>query len=497
MKLHNSILLSFMFLFAEGFSIAQSKIPGIENITQKQLMETVNFLCQPDLDGRQPGSTGYKKAADFISGEFNKLGLIPMGSKGYFQEVPVEYTEITGTPVLELLSGSSIINNFVHGTEFTCRANTGSGDVTANVVFCGYGISEPDKGYDDYQGMDVNGKIVMVFKQNPSWKIEGVNYADILTRYKTHKAIEHGALAVIFVSVPNVSDPQKPIGSLMDGKGIYEKNIPQLQIDIPTANEFLAGTSYNLSQLEQRIDSLKQPFGMNLKMSGHVKVESKYYPEKTSWNVVGMLKGSSSLQNKEYIVLGAHLDHVGRQGNDLYYPGANDDASGSAAVLQMARAFVNGNVRPERSVIFVLFTSEEQGLNGSEFFAKNLPVLSEQIVAMFNLDCIGSGDSIQVGSGKSSPLLWNIARKADSVYTKKMVAQTWSGGGADATPFFNINIPTLYFVSKYSYTHLHLPTDTPETLNGDLFEKIVKLAYIAASEVLQGGYLKEPIITAP
>jgi hypothetical protein len=113
---------------------------------------------------------------------------------------------------------------------------------------------------------------------------------------------------------------------------------------------------------------------------------------------------------------------------------------------------------------------------------------------MFNLDCIGSGDSIQVGSGKSSPLLWNIAHKADSVFTKKMIAQTWSGGGADATPFFNINIPTLYFVSKYSYTHLHLPTDTPETLNGDLFEKIVKLAYITASEVAKGWYLREEIV---
>lgn len=195
--------------------------------------------------------------------------------------------------------------------------------------------------------------------------------------------------------------------------------------------------------------------------------------------------------------MGAHLDHVGRQGNNLYYPGANDNASGSAAVLQLARAFVNGNVRPARSIIFVLFTSEEQGLNGSEFFAKNLPVPLEKIVAMFNLDCIGSGDSIQVGSGKSSPVLWDIAHKNDSLYTKKMVAQTWSGGGADATPFFNIGIPTLYFVSKYSYTHLHLPTDTPETLNAELFEKIVTLAFITASEVLKGGYLREILITAP
>ena len=280
-----------------GILHAQPAIKGAEYITQTQLTETVKFLCQPGLDGRQAASDGYKKAVDYMSAEFKKLGLTPLGNNGYLQEVPVEYTEITGTPVLEILSGSRMINSFVHGTEFTCRANTGSGDVSAEVVFCGYGISEPSLGYDDYSPIDVKGKIVMVFKQNPSWKIEGLDYSDVLTRYKTKKAIEHGALAVLFVAVPNVKDPQKPIGSLMDGKGIYEINIPQLQIDIPTANEFLAGTAFSLSQLEQRIDSLKQPFGLPLKISAHVNVESKYYPQRTSWNVVGMLKGSSSVQS--------------------------------------------------------------------------------------------------------------------------------------------------------------------------------------------------------
>jgi Zn-dependent M28 family amino/carboxypeptidase len=113
---------------------------------------------------------------------------------------------------------------------------------------------------------------------------------------------------------------------------------------------------------------------------------------------------------------------------------------------------------------------------------------------MFNLDSIGSGDSIQVGNGKSSPELWNFARKIDKENFNLVVEDTWSGGGADLTPFYEKGIPGLYFVSKYSYDHLHLPTDTPETLNTVLFEKIVKLAYLTAREIADGNYHKETTI---
>jgi len=140
------------------------------------------------------------------------------------------------------------------------------------------------------------------------------------------------------------------------------------------------------------------------------------------------------------------------------------------------------------------FTAEEQGLFGSKFFVENLNIDTNKIIAMFNLDSIGSGDSIQVGNGKSSPALWNLARKIDKENFNLVVEDTWNGGGADLTPFYEIGIPGLYFVSKYSYEHLHLPTDTPETLNQNLFESIVKLAYLAARDVADGNYKREEVI---
>ena len=176
------------------------------------------------------------------------------------------------------------------------------------------------------------------------------------------------------------------------------------------------------------------------------------------------------------------------------FPGANDNASGSAGVIELAEAFQKSELRPRRSILFVLFASEEQGLFGSNHFIENIKIDSEKIVAMFNFDSIGSGDSIQVGNGKSSPKLWNLAKKIDRENFNLVVEDTWNGGGADLTPFYETGIPGLYFVSKYSYEHLHLPTDTPETLNLDLLANIVRLAYLTARDVADGNYRKETTI---
>ncbi|MBP1683647.1 MAG: putative aminopeptidase [Ignavibacteriaceae bacterium] len=210
-------------------------------------------------------------------------------------------------------------------------------------------------------------------------------------------------------------------------------------------------------------------------------------------NVVGLLEGNDPELKNEYLIIGAHLDHVGSQAG-LLFPGANDNASGSAAIFELANAFQTSSLRSKRSIIFVLFASEEQGLYGSKFFVKNMNIDTNKVIAMLNLDCIGYGDSIQIGNGKSAPELWKLTDEIDELNSNLMIKDTWKGGGADLTPFHEKGIPGLYFVSKYSYDHLHLPTDTPETLNPDLFESIVKLAYLTAREVADGNYHKETTI---
>jgi hypothetical protein len=476
-------------------SCAQPEVPGLSTITHHDLMKTVTFLASPKLAGRLSGSEGYNIAAQYVADEFAQLGLKPLGDSVFFQKLHVEYNEIYPPLKLDLLVANKLKKEYKPGTEFVCRELTGAGHVTAPVVFCGYGLSQPEIGYDEYAGIDVKGKIVLVFKPNPRWKVnDSSTWASNYPRAKAKTAAEHGAVALMIVSPPNDPNPQKAIISVLEGGGEADEHFPQIHIDIPVADEFLAGSGYTLKSLQSKIDSTRKPFSVQLSSVAEIEIHSKYTKEQPTMNVVGLLEGSDPVLKNEYLVVGGHLDHVGSQANEIYAPGANDNASGSAAVLEIAHAFIDGKVKPKRSIIFTTFASEELGLVGSKYFVDHPPVPLDKISAMINLDCIGFGDSMQVGNGKSVPVLWQIARKEDSLYTHRMVTTTWNGGGADAGPFHDKGIPAAYFVTTNSYAHLHDITDTPETLNRLLFETIVKLAYLTAYEVAQGNYIREQII---
>jgi hypothetical protein len=429
-----------------------------------------------------------------MANEFAYLDLKPLGDKKYFQNFNVEYNEILAPAKLNLIENGKVKKEFKLGNDYVFRGFTGSGHITAPIAFVGYGITNTKLKYDEYAGIDVKGKIVIAFKYSPKWRLEDkYHLGDLSLREKISNAYEHGAVAIMFVSFPNDARPQEPILSVLDGEGKQNESFPSMHIDIPVADAFLSGSGYTLKDLQTIIDSTRKPFSVPLTTTAEILATAKYNEKAETMNVVGLLEGTDPELKDEYLVIGAHLDHVGSQAGEIYAPGANDNASGSAAVLEMARNFAKSKIKPKRSIIFVLFACEEIGLYGAKHFADHSPVPVEKITAMINLDCVGFGDSIQVGNGKSAPELWQVAKRNDSLYTKQMTTNTWLGGGADATPFHQKGIPCAYFVTKNSYDHLHSITDTSETLNKELFEKIVRLAYLTASDVANGNYQREKI----
>jgi len=491
----NKILIIFFLiaflLFASSFTtiFSLSDFPGLSEIKESELKETINYLASPALKGRLAGSPEYDKAASYMADEFKKLGLKPVGDSGYFQRLNVEYNEINCPCNLNLIADDKITKEFKLGEDYSFRGFTGTVNIKAPVVFCGYGISEPTHGYDDYKDIDVKGKIVILFKQMPSWKLDSLNFNGSL-RYRSNIAAKHGAIATLYVPKPNDKNPQKPISSVLDGAGEQKVDFASLQISVATANDYFQGSGFTLLQQQLKIDSLKKPASLLLKTSAGIKVDADYTKEKRTVNILGMLEGSDPKLKNEYVYLTAHLDHVGHFG-DVFYPGANDNASGSAGVLQIARAFVRSGAKPKRSIIFTLFSAEELGLNGASYCADHPPFPIEKTIALLNMDCIGYGDSIQVGNGKSSPKLWDIAYANDEKYTKLMIKATWNGGGADAGPFHSKGVPCLYFVTTNSYKFLHLPGDTPESLNYSLYQKVLQLAYITAYQIASGDYKRE------
>jgi len=470
----------------------QTQDAGLESINSASLLQNVNVLCSKEFDGRLPGSEGYDKAAEFAVEKFEQDSLLPAGDQKYFQYFNVEYNKINSPAVFTAITPDQEYT-FQLGKDFVFRGFTGAGNLTLSVVFCGYGLSRPDLGYDDYENIDVEDKVVIVFKQNPTWKINDSTWGSEFPREKTSVAYEHGAKGILFVSRPNDENPQPLIGSVLHGEGEQILDFPQLQISIETANILLDDAQQTINECQSKIDDTKSSYSFSTETSVTINIETIYEKKAKVMNVVGLLEGSDQDLKNECLIIGAHLDHLGSQAG-LLFPGANDNASGSAAVIELAKAFQKSNTKPKRSIMFVLFASEEQGLFGSKYFVENLKTDTNKIIATFNLDCIGYGDSIQIGNGKSSPDLLQIAKNIDEENFNLMVKDTWSGGGADLTPFYEAGIPGLYFVSKYSYDHLHQPSDMPETLNPDLYEKIVKLAYLVSREVVEGNYKREKLV---
>lgn len=460
-----------------------SKSPsGNPQITRQELKSTVEYLASPKLQGRLAGSEGYNQAAQYLAETFKRCRLQNAGFEDYFQRFSLEYNRIRESQFAIITPDA--IREYRLGTDYVCRGFSGSGDVRASVVFCGYGISRPGMGYDDFEGVDAEGKIVVEFKRDPQWRLNGERIGYRSLRKKVKAARQHGAQAIIFVSLPNARNPQKPIGSVMHGEGRQNEDFPQIHISLEAARHLFRNSGHTLSELQSEIDRNQAPRSIDLSSQAHIRVQAAYDRQKPSMNVVGMVEGDSL--KREYVVVGAHLDHVGGQAGKVYFPGANDNASGVAALMEMAEALALREEKPGRSVIFVGFSAEEQGLNGSRYFIDHPPVNKDQIQAMINLDCVGHGDSIVVGGGKSFPRLYQMVKQKDDAMKQMMTNRTWGGGGADATPFYEQGIPTLYFATKNSYTHLHLPGDKPETLNYSLHQYLTTLAYETTLEMAMG-----------
>lgn len=483
---------------------------GLDYISAVDMLKTVEYLSSESLEGRAGGSIGYFLAADYMAKEFLKLGLKPGVSNQipkttpygnddiqgrfnykFFQYLNVEYNDITGPVKFNLINDNKIAKKYKLGTDFICRGFTGNGYANAQVVFCGYGISDDEGGYNDYNSIDVNGKIVMVFKQNPGWA--NGRYNNYSIRKKAWNAYDRGAVAIIYVSLPNDKNPQKPIGSVMDGEEPHLSDFPMIHADLNAAEDFVLKTRHTMKELQTVIDEKKSPNSIELLTTAEIEINAKYKPDAYTVNVAAILEGSDAQLKNEYLIISAHLDHVGQQAGEVYFPGANDNASGSAAVLELARAFSKGE-KTKRSILFILYSNEESGLQGSKFYAENPLVPLENTVAAFNFDCISFGDGITLGNGLSNPALWNLAKQTDSLYKNQSGNITWKGGGADLEHLYKKNIPGIYFVTTNSYAHLHLPSDKPETLNLSLYEDLTKLAYLIISRVANGEYQKEEVL---
>src|SRR5436189_3311519 len=386
--------------------------PGLASITAAALKGHIYFLASDEMAGRDSLSPEGRIAAQYIAGFFHRAGLKPVGDRGtYFQTFPMaagridrDHTWLRATLGRE---GTTATRDFAMGPDFTLgRQGNVDAAVRAPLVFAGYGITAPEYNYDDFTGIDVRGKVLMVLTHEPqehdaNSRFKGkFNTVHAFNFWKPEVIRQHGAAGILIVQEksPDRTRPRTPSGptnaQIRTDRPAHTLTSPYL--DLPfftitrqTADALLAPLGKTIDDLQDEIDRTGQPrsaavpdvtVGMRRAIKDRTVIQTR--------NVVGVLEGSDAKLKDEYVLVTGHYDHVGQKGPFIYH-GADDNASACAAVIAVAEAFRASGTAPKRSLMFLIFEAEEDGLLGAFHYVNNPIVPLANTVAVLNSDMIG------------------------------------------------------------------------------------------------------------
>ncbi len=438
-------------------------------------LEQVRTLADPAMDGRASGTAGADRAAAHIAAAFKAAGLTPAGEAGtYLQSFSVPTGLRLGTPnTLAMVSPAS--RPFALAKDFTPLSVSADGSLTADLVFVGYGITAPDLGYDDYAGLDVRDKVVLMMTREPRGqdaaspfrRDEAQHYAG--REHKLINAREHGAAAVLIVAHPRTENARLPV---LGGQG-QSLGILAAAISGAAAEALLAPQGVKLGEVADAIDGALAPrsapvTGVKVRVEAHVVRERG-----TALNVIGLLPGTDPALRGQAIVIGAHYDHLGRGGESSLapdqvgqiHPGADDNASGTAVVMALARAFAGAGGAP-RTLVFAAFSGEELGLLGSAEYVRRPAVPMDKTVLMANLDMVGRlrEGRLYIGGIDSGAGLRPIVTEAARNLSLALELPASPFGPSDHTTFYVAGCPVLFFFTGV-HADYHRPSDTWDRIN--------------------------------
>jgi len=418
---------------------------GWKNITEPALMDTVRELCSEKYAGRLTGTKGYNDAAEWLAGRLAGWGLTPGGDNGtYFQDFPNPYTLVLPGAELSLQlpdnDGHAQKKSYTIEEDFFPGSTSASGEVSAEVVYVGFGITAPELNFDEYAGLDVKGKIVLAEVEVPvdpgkkpgefaKWRPYSFH------QYKVRNAREHGAAGFLY---------NYPI---VNPNCLYIDGLAMTSVGAKVVSDIFRGSGRDHGQAVKRIRKKLRPRSFASGRTVTMKNVTEHHADGIGRNVIAYLPGSDPLLKNETVILAAHLDHLGL--NPSLMPGANDNASGVAVVMAVAQALAAGELRPQRTVAFIFFGAEEQGVAGSEFYLRHVPRFLRNAKALINLDGVGRGKKIYALAAKNFPALWKSFELANRALVRADVGGEYFHNRArprlDAARFMWAGIPTVSF----------------------------------------------------
>jgi hypothetical protein len=457
----------------------------------QRVLDHVRVLASDSCAGRGPGSAGIEKAAAYITDYFSQLRLRQGGRAGYADTFSmttgiktgpkntVSFGVLIERPGVPLDQTKPIQIGWKVGADYQPYGFSESGVATGDIAFVGYGITSSS--YDDYAGIDVKGKIVIMLRGLPKWAEKNESMRQLSSiRTKATAAREKGALAVIFVNKNGDSaDVLERFGLDRLGKN---SGIIALQARRSTCAKVFPAKGTSLFVAEQEIEKTQKPKSFLLANTTANLSVDLVFQESITQNIIGIVEGTDPRLRNEYVVVGAHYDHIGMGDENslasttepMIHFGADDNASGTAGVLELAQAFKRKPAK--RSIVFMTFSGEEKGLLGSKHWVSNPTIPINQVAAMINLDMIGrlkDGKLNIQGTGTSS--IWPKVIDSAKAGLPLTVTTTADGfGPSDHSSFTAKNIPVLFYFTGL-HGDYHRPSDTWDKVNADGIATVVKM----------------------
>ncbi len=456
-------------------------------------LNDVKALASPEMEGRGAGSKGLTRAEHLIEKRYKELHLEPAGINGYAQP----FTVITGARLksdngLAVLTGNARKILKIE-QDFVPFSFSSSGQITAPLAFAGYGATADEFHYDDYAGLDAKDKIVVVLRYEPSGFAEKsgnhglTQHSQLIT--KAINARNHGAKALVILNGKLGDGEEDLLTRFGSVSGPENVGIEMAQVKNAIVDTWLQSAAKSLKDVQDQINSSTKPasfaFPDDLRLSLNIDVETT---RATVNNVLAWLPG----QTDEYVIIGAHYDHLGRGNFDSLapsqigqiHPGADDNASGTAGVLELARLFAPRRGQLKRSILFMDFAGEELGLLGSAAWVKDPTKPLAKSVAMINMDMIGriKDDKVYIGGVGTGSTFKTVLEQAQKDAPFKIEYSAGGYSSSDHTSFVSKKIPVLFFFSGL-HSDYHKPSDTWDKINAPSAARLLDMVESVAVQL--------------
>lgn len=454
---------------------------------ERHALTHIEYLASDELGGRPAGTPEGRQAAEYIADQFAALGLKPAGDDGtYFQTFPISFTRLVETPVLEFVDEQGhTLESFVHRQDFRelVFGNLGRGRVdNAEVVFVQGGISfHPgdkeagiDPGRDDFAGVDVQGKVVLLL---PDHRLG--------TQRAVSEVMERGGAGVL---IPT------PDSSRNESKGSYisdHPNVPTIPglVISPELFARLVQSHYDWT-VEEAIEQIEKvpdidPFETGIRV--RVSVPLLPFETRTTQNVLGYIPGSDANYSWQTVIVSAHYDHLTPDPNGTLYVGANDNASGVAVMLEVARLLQEVDYQPKQTVLFAAWGAEEIGLVGSEYYVKHPAFAPKNTIAVLNLDVVGAGDEGELSIQKDERAfsLYYLVENAAHRMGVGTVPEYY--GGSDQDAFLAVGVPAVLIIEMGEIDEIHTPADNLTAMEPEIIDEVGMTTAMALMDLTDGN----------